>query len=151
MYWLCTIRLRPMMAVWSGCAASCAIFSFEVHLTTQVAAFVASRCGSADSFNVRFGSKADIPSRLLRYSFSGVEFNYADQRNQNENGQYNGLRDREGRLGLRRSQRSESRDLHEALHDQNKDVKIQRRNSGDCVNPAPRAHQVLSVQSIQRD
>src|SRR5262249_38598166 len=47
--------------------------------------------------------------------FRGTEFDDGDESNQNENGQYGSLRHREGRLRLRRSQRTESRNLHEAL------------------------------------
>src|SRR5262245_5190777 len=81
----------------------------------------------------------------------GSGFNDGDQSNQNEDGQHSGLRDREGWFGLHRSQRIESRNLDEALHNQNEDVKIKRHNSGDYVDPAPCAYQVLFVQSKQRD
>src|SRR5262245_58352416 len=53
--------------------------------------------------------------------------------------------------GMRRSQRIESRNLHQALHDQNGDVKIKRHNSSDYIDPAPGAYQVLFVQSKQRN
>ena len=55
--------------------------------------------------------------KLLHLRFRGSEFDDGDQSNQNEDGQHSGLRDREGWFGLRRSQRIESRNLHEALHD----------------------------------
>ena len=89
--------------------------------------------------------------KLLHLCSRGSEFNHRDQSNQNEEGQDSGLRDREGRFGLRWSQCIESRNLHEALHDQNEDVKIKRHNSGDYLDPAPSAYQVLFVQSKQRD
>ena len=94
---------------------------------------------------------ADITNRYTRAVLGGSEFNDADQRKENENRQYNGLGDPEGWLRLRRSQRSESRDFDEALHDQNEDVKIERCNSSDHVDSAPCAYQVLFVQSKQRD
>ena len=53
----------------------------------------------------------------------------ADKSNQNENGQHNGLCDCERRLILCRSQRIESCNLHEALHDQ-ETVEIERHHSG---------------------
>ena len=89
--------------------------------------------------------------KLLHLRLRGSEFNDGDQSNQNENDQHSGLGDREGWFGLHRSQRIESRNLHEALHDQNEDVKIKRHNSGNYVDPAPCAYQVLFVQSKQRD
>jgi len=55
--------------------------------------------------------------KLLQLRLKGSEFNDGDQSNQNENYQHRGLRDREGWFGLHRSQRIESRNLHEALHD----------------------------------
>src|SRR6516164_1725487 len=100
--------------------------------------------------NVRFDHRRTLrpvkPPQVL-----GSELDNGNEGNQNKNGQCNGLCDCERWLGLRRSQRSESRDFHEALHDQNKYVKIKGCDGGDHVNPAPRADQVLFVQSIQRD
>jgi hypothetical protein len=61
------------------------------------------------------------------------------------------LCDREGGLGLRRSQRIEGRNLHEALHHQNEDVEIKRNNNGNHVNPAPRAYQMSFVQGKHSD
>src|SRR5947207_1936587 len=89
---------------------------------------------------------------LLRpHSVGGPEFNHGDDRNQNKDSQYGGLRDREGWLSLSRSQRIESGNFCEALHNENKDVKVERRNSGGRVDPAPCAYQALFVQSKQRN
>jgi hypothetical protein len=85
--------------------------------------------------------------KLLHLCFRGSKFNDGNQSNQNEDEQHSGLRDREGQFGLRWSQRIESRNLHEALNDQNEDIKIERHNSGDYV--APCAYQVLFVQGKQ--
>ena len=59
---------------------------------------------------------------LHPHSGTGSECNDGDECNQNEDHQYHGLRDRERWFRLRRSQRIESRNFHEALHDKNKDV-----------------------------
>src|SRR5215471_5256478 len=93
-----------------------------------------------------------VGKTLLSYPDNrGPEFNYGEDGNQNKDRQHGGLRDCEGWLSLSGSQRTESRNLREALHDQNEDVKIKRHNGGDYVDPAPRAYQVLFVQSKQRD
>jgi hypothetical protein len=52
--------------------------------------------------------------KLLHLRLRGTEFNDGDQSNQNENDQHSSLRDREGWFGLHRSQRIESRNLHES-------------------------------------
>src|SRR6266436_7109238 len=49
--------------------------------------------------------------QLDPHSFSGPEFTDGDDGNQNENGQHDGLRDREQWFSLRRSQRIESRNF----------------------------------------
>src|SRR5690349_1026079 len=54
---------------------------------------------------------------LNPHSFRGMEFNDGDEGNQNENGQHYGLCDRKRWFSLRRSQRIECRNFHEALHD----------------------------------
>jgi hypothetical protein len=54
---------------------------------------------------------------LHPHSFRRSKFDHGDKGNQNKNGQHGGLRDREGWLSLRRSQSTESRNFHEALHD----------------------------------
>src|SRR5215469_6323017 len=96
-------------------------------------------------------SRCTGAARVSHLRLRRAKFNDGDQSNQNEDGQYSGLRDREGWFGLHRSQRIESRNLHETLHDQYEAVKIKRHNSGDYVDPAPCAYQVLFVQSKQRD
>ena len=59
---------------------------------------------------------------LQTHSATGPEFNDGDECDQNKDHQYHELRDRERWFRLRRSQRIESRNFHEALHDKNKDV-----------------------------
>jgi len=60
--------------------------------------------------------------KLLHLCFLGSKFNDGNQSNQNEDEQHSDLRDREGWFGLRWSQRIESRNLHEALHDKSEGV-----------------------------
>lgn len=63
-----------------------------------------------------------IPSGAPLSGRGWPEFNQGDKSDQYEDHQHDGLRDRERWLGLRRSQRLEGCNFHEALRDQNKDI-----------------------------
>src|ERR1700687_2852108 len=66
---------------------------------------------------VRFFGTAALTKRLHPHRGDRPEFNHGDEPDQNEDHQHDGLRDRERRLRLRRSQCIEGRNLREALRD----------------------------------
>src|SRR6266436_7059101 len=67
----------------------------------------------------------------------GAKPDDSERTKRNEGHQHHKLRDDEWRLRLRRRQWLQERQLLERLNDADKDIQIERRHSGDDVDPAP--------------
>src|SRR5262249_5166702 len=93
----------------------------DCHVAVSLQHSLASPFGAAAAdiaarpINGRFTAQAYIA--LPSHSCRGPEFHDGNDGKQGKDCQHGGLRDREGWLSLSRSQRIESRNFHEALHD----------------------------------
>src|SRR5438874_2014537 len=76
---------------------------------------------------------------------------YGHDAKHDENSEHDALRDQERRLGLRRRQRCEERQLLERLDDPDEYIQIESYRCSDYIDPAPVSRQVTGIEREERD
>src|SRR5437764_9176733 len=73
-----------------------------------------------------------------------------DKREDDEQGQYHELSEFKWRLALCRRHRFQHGDFFERLHDSDKDIEIESKESADHINPTPVAGELARVTRVDR-
>ena len=90
----------------------------------------------------------ELPQRL-RAGFGMKGSDHRDTDN-DEDDQHHRLADDESRVGLRRRERIQERDLLKALGDKDEDIQIKSHDRAHDVYPAPRTHEPVAIQRRDR-